>query len=94
MVLSVMPKIFLHELFANHQDVEVCNDSKVQGPCIHKQGYSCQQADLVVPSSYTCNDAGFEKHHSFVPIEASDVTSLLLLNFHSSTSGRGPPFHV
>ena len=94
MVLSIMPKTFLHELFANHQDVEVCNDSKVQGPCIHKQGYSCQQSDLVVPSSYTCTDADLEKDFSFVIVEASACSSALLSNFHSSSSGRGPPNNV
>ena len=94
MVLSIMPKTFLHELFANHQDVEVCNDSKVQGPCIHKQGYSCQQADLVVPSAYTCSDADLEKDFSFLIVETSDYTSALLSDFHSFSSGRGPPYHV
>jgi hypothetical protein len=51
-MLGITPKTFLHDLLADHQDVQFCNDVEVNGPCIHNQGFNCQQADIVVPLTY------------------------------------------
>jgi len=94
MLLSVMPKTYLHELFADHTDVTACNDSDIQGPCIHNQGDNCQQTDNVVPSSYLFTDLFFSIDRGYEPVSKIVFCSSVLQNSHSAISDRGPPFCV
>ncbi|HUQ67740.1 MAG TPA: hypothetical protein VM101_16375 [Flavitalea sp.] len=94
MLLSIMPKILLHDVFADHSDVTSCNDSSVYGPCIHQQGYNCQQTDLVVPGAYTPTD------FSVVIISCFFIDPVVLFsitirdNFYKVSPGRSPPLQV
>jgi hypothetical protein len=95
LVLSITPKSFLHEIFAHHSDVTACTDANVTGPCIHKQGYNCQQTDLVVPSLYEMCVVTITVQP---PVGFSTSTELfsssILQQSVSGISGRGPPSHV
>ena len=94
MLLSIMPKTFVHDLFAHHTDVTACNDQDLQGPCIHKQGFNCQQTDLVVPGSYTISDFSNILHPVFPAVTLTVVSSSLHQNILSTACNRGPPFRV
>lgn len=49
--LSIMPKLYLHDIFATHQDL-ITNNGQTQ-PGILKDGYSCAVNDLVATSPFT-----------------------------------------
>jgi len=95
MLLSIMPKTYLHELFADHEDTSLCYDSPTTGPCIHQQGFNCQQAELVVPVSYVSSDNDFTLSERKFFIVASRIISFALLQVHiCEDSDRGPPVLV
>jgi hypothetical protein len=50
-MLSIMPKLYLHDIFATHQDL-IRNSGQTQ-PGIIKDGYSCDVNDLVATSPFT-----------------------------------------
>jgi hypothetical protein len=49
--LSIMPKLYLHDIFAAHQDMMSTTE-----PGIVKNGYSCDVNDLVATSPFTETD--------------------------------------
>lgn len=95
-LLSITPKTLLHHLFAQHTDQESCNDNVVKGPCIHQQGFNCQQSDIVVPVSYLQSDVIAVNHpqfHFYKP--QSFYGRSILIAFSASYYRRGPPnIHV
>ena len=49
---SSTPKIYFHDVIANHKDLNpACNHPQVKA-CIHEQGYNCEVKDLVVTTPY------------------------------------------
>ena len=94
MFLSIVPKTFLHDVFAHHTDVTACNDVDLTSPCIHKQGYNCQQTDIVVPLAYTPGDASVKIIADVETVPLISFSTSYLKNSHSAISGRGPPFYV
>lgn len=95
LMLSITPKTFLHDILADHKDAPSCNDARLDGPCIHKQGYSCQQSDVVVPSAYLIAEVkDVVKHPQFFIREKFSCTSSLIQNFVSLTQERAPPARV
>jgi hypothetical protein len=89
-----MPKTFLHDVFANHTDVTSCNDSGINGACIHKQGFNCQLTDLVVPSVYTVNELRSATIPLFSPVQNYIFKLTIPENNYSVSQGRGPPFDI
>ncbi len=52
-VFSTTPKIYFHDVIANHKDVNVsCIHPEKVKACIHQQGYNCHVEDLVVTTPY------------------------------------------
>ena len=49
--LSITPRVFLHELLADHQDMVL--KGKQQGDYIGKDGFTCDINDLVATSPFT-----------------------------------------
>ena len=94
-LLSITPKLFLHELLADHKDTPSCNDTRLVGPCIHKQGYNCQQSELVVPHAFIGNEFQEPEHHrDFRVCNTPFYFSYLTENFISYSQERAPPQFV
>jgi hypothetical protein len=94
-MLSITPKVFLHELLADHKDAPSCNDAKLYGPCIHKQGYSCQQSDLVVTKVYLVGQSQeVVRPPNFCFTANLSYSSPLTKNFVTHSQERAPPAHV
>ena len=95
LMLSITPKTFLHDILADHQDVQFCNDEEVNGPCIHNQGFNCQQADIVVPLTYQAPTLLVIPPVAMPHVSHADYISFsaLLAPQHSSFL-RGPPARV
>ena len=50
---SNTPKIYFHDVIANHKDVSPsCIHPQQVKACIHEQGYHCEVEDLVVTAPY------------------------------------------
>ena len=95
LMLAITPKSFLHHVFADHSDAIQCNDSLREGPCIHKQGFNCQQADLVAPSHFTLhNEVMISKGNDIMSLPVHPFSSSLFENLILSITERGPPAHV
>ena len=90
--LSATPKSLLHEIFAHHKDVASCNDAKPTGACIHKQGYNCQQDDVVIPGAYIAPVTAALSPALTVIEQKSFSLSISLAAFpHFGNYLRGPP---
>jgi hypothetical protein len=95
LMLSITPKTFLHDVLADHKDAPSCNDARLDGPCIHKQGYNCQQSDVVVPSAYLIAEIkDVITHPLFFIKEKFSCTPSLTQNFLSHSHERAPPVCV
>ncbi|MBL7698747.1 MAG: hypothetical protein JNK79_11330 [Chitinophagaceae bacterium] len=95
LMLGITPKSLLHELFANHEDIVACNDVDLNGPCIHKQGFNCEQSDLVAPSAFILAVHSELTHSTGVVSKAdSNYSSFILSNKVFVAADRGPPAHV
>ena len=82
-------------MFADHKDTPSCNDAKVDGPCIHKQGYNCQQSDVAVPTAYLNTELQNEILHPDVcgTVDFLFISSLAKSDV-SHSHERAPPGHV
>jgi hypothetical protein len=95
LLLSITPKIFLHEIFADHKDAQLCNDTNVEGPCIHEQGYKCQQSDIVVPHVYLISQSQeIILHSDFCSAEDIFYLSSLTKIYITHSQERAPPAQV
>jgi len=95
LMLSITPKLFLHEVLADHKDAPSCNDTNLEGPCIHKQGFNCQQSDLVVPTAYLLNASTvLVQSAGLGVIEKFSYAAHLTKNTVSLSHERAPPRHV
>jgi hypothetical protein len=91
--LSIIPQAYLHDAFAEHTEISICNDSHETGPCIHGDGFNCPLYELIVPHEYASgHDQLLNEPNSALFDHKSDVTSLIFEDRHSNTSGRGPPY--
>jgi hypothetical protein len=92
LMLSITPKTFLHEVLADHKDAPSCNDSRLDGPCIHKLGYNCQQSDVVVPTVYLITETQeVTVHPDFCITEKFSYSASLTKKCVSLSHGRAPP---
>ena len=95
LTLSITPKSFLHEMLADHKDAPSCNDVNLESPCIHKQGYSCQQSDVVVPNCYLGSDSqGSIVHANCCDDKKYFHSFSYTQSFTNHSHGRAPPAHV
>lgn len=90
--LSATPKIFFHELLANHKDGLVCNKQDKSKPCLHRQAYHCQFDDLVVTAPYlsavpaiSLNNPTFVTQHEACVLPQTIAAPL------RHVDSRGPP---
>jgi hypothetical protein len=51
--LSITPKIYFHDVVADHKDViTTCVHPEKPKACLHQQGYNCELNDPVISSPY------------------------------------------
>jgi hypothetical protein len=51
--VSITPKIYFHDVVANHKDVfTTCSHSEKPKACLHQQGYNCELSDPIISSPY------------------------------------------
>ena len=94
MLLSIMPKNLLHDVFADHTDITSCSDTNLPGPCIHNQGYNCKQSDIVVPTFYLSLPLDCIESINLITEYKTDLIAVAIYGFRQTTSARGPPAHV
>lgn len=90
--LSISPRKYLHDVFANHTDQSLSINSK-GGPTLEEKGFQCDQLDVVVDFPFALaetsspvlnvpeNFAEHPNHYSFRGASGS----------FTCTSLRGPP---
>jgi hypothetical protein len=88
--LSIMPKLYLHDLFATHQDL-IINTGQTE-PGIIKDGYSCDVNDLVATSPFTEteNVIVFNPEIDY-PVLHTRYTSQIAAAAPACFTLRGPP---
>ena len=95
LMLSITPKLFLHEILANHKDSTSCTDVTPGTPCIHKQGFNCEQSEVVVPNAYLVSEPQPEiLHHGLFVSIKFEFTSTLTKNVITLSHERAPPVCV
>ncbi len=88
--LSIMPRLYLHDLFASHQDI-ITHTSDAE-PGIVKNGYNCNLNDLVATSPFTETvkvvtvDADL-----YFPVLHTRYTSQIATAAPDCFTRRGPP---
>jgi hypothetical protein len=88
--LSIMPKLYLHDFFAAHQD-KISNTNPSQ-PGIVKDGYSCDVNDLVATSPFTDTEkiTAINPEIDF-PVFHTRYTSQIATAAPECFTLRGPP---
>jgi hypothetical protein len=87
--LSIMPKLFLHDIFAAHQDIITHTDGE---PGLVKNGYSCDVNDLVATSPFTETVQNIElRSEIFFPVLHTRYTSQIATAAPECFTLRGPP---
>lgn len=89
--ISAAPKIYFHDLIADHKDYSGCNDFH-KNLVLHKEGYNCHFDDLVVSSPFIIQA---EKVITPVSVYFDKPPVSLHSYFHSAFAkqldNRGPP---
>lgn len=90
--ISATPKIFFHELLANHKDYNSCNDPANSPVHLHKQSVNCHYDDLVVRAPYLYKEVEI----SFISVQVFASQQACYLPIASQhcflyKEGRGPP---
>jgi hypothetical protein len=94
-VLGSTPRVYLHELLANHVDDSSCSDRRTDGPCMHTKGFSCKIFDQVVNDSYLVPSQfhpDYPDQHFTITYNESCVA--LCTQDVLAKAGRGPPAHA
>ncbi len=88
--LSIMPKLYLHDIFASHQD-KITNISHTD-PGFVKDGYSCDVNDLVATSPFTETDKTIQLDPEIdFPVLHTRYTSQIATAAPECFTLRGPP---
>lgn len=89
-VLSIMPRLYLHDVFASHKDI--ANDISQHLTTIEKDGFSCDLNDLVATSPFTeaSTTIVFNTEIDF-PVLHTRYTSQIATAAPECFSLRGPP---
>jgi hypothetical protein len=94
-VLGSTPRVYLHELLANHVDDTSCSDRRTDGPCMHTKGFSCKIFDLVVNDSYLVPSQFHPEYPAqHFEIRYIEACTALRLQDVFTAAGRGPPAHA
>lgn len=89
-MLSIMPRLYLHDIFAAHQDI-ITNTSDA-GPGIVKNGYSCDINDLVATSPFTETGKAITiQPDIYFPVLHTRYTSQIATAAPDCFTLRGPP---
>ena len=84
-----MPKLYLHDIFASHQDIVTNTGGE---PGIVKNGYSCDVNDLVATSPFTETEQSTEfRPEIFFPVLHTRYTSQIATAAPDCFTLRGPP---
>jgi hypothetical protein len=87
--LSIMPRLYLHDIFASHQDIITNTGGE---PGIVKNGYSCDVSDLVATSPFTETEQTIElRPEIFFPVLHTRYTSQIATAAPDCFTLRGPP---
>ena len=88
--LSIMPKLYLHDIFAAHQDIITNTNSSEPG--ILKDGYSCDINELVATSPFTETDKQVVVSPEIeFPVLHTRYTSQIATAAPECFTLRGPP---
>jgi len=91
--ISVTPKIYFHDVIANHKDVvSLCHHPQKVKACLHPKSFNCQLDDLVITAPYLIlpivHSLSVHSHfQSFSSAYSSSFTKHYLIHKES----RGPP---
>jgi hypothetical protein len=91
--ISTLPKIYFHNVIANHVDaIQLCDHPEKSKACLHQKIFHCETENLVVTSPYLFVSAipGISLSKIFVEINAFFLSAL----FHHCVlykENRGPP---
>ena len=84
-----MPKLYLHDIFASHQDIITHTDGEAG---ISKNGYSCDVNDLVATSPFTETHLSADfRPEIFFPVLHTRYTSQIATAAPDCFTLRGPP---
>ncbi len=89
-ILSIMPRLYLHEVFAAHKDLveNTCQDQ----PTIGKDGFTCDLNDLVATSPFTETETSIALNPEIdFPVLHTRYTSQIATAAPECFSLRGPP---
>lgn len=90
-VFSITPRLYLHELVANHQDVTVCSSSEEDQ--MAAAGFRCDTHDQVAESPFTSH--GFQLAIAPPILYPTATTQHLIANLRLKapviSTLRGPP---
>ena len=91
--VSIVPKIYFHDVVANHKDtISVCDHPEKIKACLHQTGYNCHVDELVVNTPYVIlsNVAFLLANVPFSEFH-SNYSFFIGRNFLLHKEGRGPP---
>jgi hypothetical protein len=91
--ISITPKIYFHDVIANHKDNSVsCDHALKTKACIHQTGFNCQVDELVVSAPYLVLPVitsllVYSDHPHFCIVEISSFKQYCF----KQNESRGPP---
>ena len=89
--ISIAPKIYFHNLIADHKDVASCSQLH-KTAVLHVQGYNCHFDDLVVTTPYLLQaDEPVLLSNLFFEKIQPVFSSVFLPSFSQHKENRGPP---
>ena len=87
---SIMPKKYLHDLVANHEDFYSLHFG--DKTTVSQTGFNCQCEDLVVSTPFIQTSFGLNISSLYVYKElASSPIIIFFLNTYTTKDSRGPP---
>lgn len=91
-LFSIMPRLYLHDLFAHHVDT-VCFKEHQGEKQLHKSTYNCNTHDQVAESPFTHHamQVKMEPPLRFPTTTTQHLITNLRLQVPATTDLRGPP---
>lgn len=90
--VSAAPKVFFHELLANHQDVQYCEHPVKASACLHATGINCHFDSIVVNAPFLLQVVYAPQPPVMVfGVTSASFNSRLSCSFLVHKPGRAPP---